>query len=485
LRRRLLLVVLLLSLPARSWAAVEELSIAPPTHPSAPLHAELTTHFGVVLADASHVAQWRDVYLHQRRDWLEGSLRRAARLLPRFQAILEKVGVPQVLSYLPLIESGFQGRATSTMGAGGYWQFIPSTAHNFGLTLNPWVDERRDPEIATRAAGRYLKRLHNTFHDWPLALMAYNSGEGRIAGILSSLPSRTYREVVRSAQTPPETIDYVANFVAAAQIAIDPEGYGVTPPASPTPLPETTVVTVRGSVDLSSVASTMAMEEAELRRLNPALLQDCTPPGVKQGYPLRVPATAAESLRASLAHNPKTLSTRWTTHRVEPGEPLSAIADRYHVPMDDIARFNNLRGPRRLQAGTDLLIPVPEGHALAKNTQPERQDPPPRLQDSRQATHTVRAGDSLQAIAQRYRLTVGALVAWNGLAANATLHPGQILQLKQRPFHFHNVRQGESLWQIAKRYNTTVQDLRRHNGLGRGGLIHPGDQLKIPTSSGA
>jgi len=554
--RAIVLVALLVAIPTAAWAAVEELYLAPPTDPNAALRAELTTHFAAVLADDGRLAQWRDAYLHRRRDWLEGSLSRAARLQPRFQEIFEEMGLPRVLSYLPMVESGFRARATSIMAAGGYWQFIPSTARHFGLTLDRWVDERRDPEISTRAAGRYLKRLYASFHDWPLALMAYNSGGGRVRGILRRLGTRDYRVVVRSVRTPAETAGYVAGFVASVQIALDPGRYGVTPPVAAAPPRETTVVKVRGSVDLAYAARAMDVEESELRHLNPALLQACTPPQ-ETGYPLRVPATAAEALRSRLADNPKTLYTRWTTHRVRRGEALGSIARRYHIPMGDIARFNRLKNPRLIRAGAELVIPVPEGHPLPKATRRRRHRRPPRFQDYRRVTYTVHSGDSLWriasrystsagsvrkwngllrrellhpgdkltlyvpkgtkprparrrrkttrlaagtplppdyrvvggdslwSIAQRYRLTVEALATWNGLSAKATLHPGQILRLKRRPFVFHHVRQGESLWQIARRYKTTVKDLRRHNHLGRGGVIHPGDRLKIPTASGA
>ena len=556
MRRALLLASLLLTLPAMSWAAVEELHLAPPTDPKAALRAELTTYFSAVLADEARLAQWRDAYLHRRRDWLEGSLSRAAQLQPRFQAILEEMGLPRILSYLPMVESGFRARATSIMAAGGYWQFIPSTARHFGLTLDRWVDERRDPELSTRAAGRYLKRLYASFHDWPLALMAYNSGGGRVRGILRRLGSRDYRVVVRSVRTPAETAGYVAGFVASVQIALDPGRYGVTPPAAASPPPESAIVKVRGSVDLAYAARAMDVEESALRHLNPALLQACTPPQ-EAGYPLRVPAVAAEALRSRLADNPKTLYTRWTTHRVRQGEALGSIARRYHIPMGDIARFNRLKDPRLIRAGAELVIPVPEGHPLPKATQRRRHRRPPRFQDYRRVNYTVHsgdslwriasrygtsassvrkwngllrrellhpgdkltlyvpkgtkphrarrthkrptrlaagtplppdyrvvAGDSLWAIAQRYRLTVEDLAAWNGLGAKATLHPGQVLRLKQRPFVFHHVRQGESLWTIAKRYNTTVKALRHHNHLDRGGIIHPGDKLKIPTANG-
>jgi len=558
MRFALLLVALLFTLPTTSWAAVEELHLAPPTDPNAALRAELTTHFAAVLADDGRLAQWRDAYLHRRRDWLEGSLGRAARLQPRFQAILEEMGLPRVLSYLPMVESGFRPRATSIMAAGGYWQFIPSTARHFGLTLDRWVDERRDPEISTRAAGRYLKRLHASFHDWPLALMAYNSGGGRVRGIIRRLGTRNYREMVRSVRTPAETAGYVAGFVASVQIALDPQRYGVTPPAAAPAQRETAVVEVRGSVDLAYAARAMEVEESVLHQLNPALLQACTPPQ-EAGYPLRVPAVEAEALRTRLADNPKTLYTRWTTHRVRQGEALGSIARRYHVPMGDLTRFNRLKNPRLIRAGADLVIPVPEGHPLPKVAQRRRHRRPPRFQDFRRVTYTVHSGDSLWriasrygtsagsvrkwngllhhellhpgdqltlyvpkgtkprparrrrtrkttrlaagtplppdyrvvggdslwSIAQRYRLTVETLAAWNGLGAKTTLHPGQVLRLKQRPFVFHHVRQGESLWKIARRYKTTVQDLRRHNHLERGGVIHPGDKLKIPTASGA
>jgi membrane-bound lytic murein transglycosylase D len=457
---------------------------------------ELATYFTTVLADGGRVDQWRNTYLKQRRAWLNGTLQRAAAVQPQFAEVFAEMELPQVLSYLPMVESGFRPGATSIMAAGGYWQFIPSTARYYGLTLDRWVDERRDRERSTRAAGRYLARLHRMFDDWPLALMAYNSGEGRVLGIIRRLGSRDYIEIVRSMRTPGETSNYVAGFVAAVQIAIDPGAYGLIAPHAEEPAP-TEKVMVKGSVDLAFVAHTLDVGERQLRALNPSLLQGCTPPR-EAPFALRVPVGTGEALQAALRSSPETLYTRWTTHHIRPGEALSLIARRYQIPADDIARFNNLRDPHSIRAGHELVIPIPQGRSMPKVASRQRRRTKPTFPDYKRVTHKVASGESLWSIAHRFDTAAEKVRKWNGLLKREIIHPGDELVLyvpkrtrpkaRHRLVHYdpdqplppdYRVKSGDSLWTISRAFHVALEDLARWNGITTAATLHPDQILRL------
>jgi membrane-bound lytic murein transglycosylase D len=462
----------------------------------ATIRDELNTHFADVLADGGRVDQWRRAYLERRREWLEGSLRRATEVQPQFAEVFADMGLPQVLSYLPMVESGFRPGATSIMAAGGYWQFIPSTARHYGLTLSRWVDERRDRDHSTHAAGRYLAHLHRMFDDWPLALMAYNSGEGRVLGIIRRLGSRDYADIVRSVRTPGETSNYVAGFVAAVQIAIDPEAYGLIPPVLDAPPAATEEVMIKGSVDLAFVAQALDVKERRLRTLNPALLEGCTPPQEKP-YALRVPAGSGDALREALQRSPDTLYTRWTTHRIKPGEALSLIARKYRIPAEDIARFNDLHDLHSIRAGHDLVIPIPEGRPLPKVASRRRHRSKPAFQDYHRVTHRVVSGESLWSIASRFDTKAESVRKWNGLLRHEIIHPGDRLVLyvpkgtrpKVRHVVHHDpdkplppdyrVRSGDTLWTISRAFDLALEDLARWNGIATTATLHPDQVLRL------
>jgi membrane-bound lytic murein transglycosylase D len=460
------------------------------------IRGELDTHFAAALADGGRIDQWRRAYLDRRRAWLEGTLQRAAVMQPCFAEVFAEMGLPQVLSYLPMVESGFHPGATSIMAAGGYWQFIPSTARHYGLTLNRWVDERRDRDRSTRAAGRYLAHLHRMFDDWPLALMAYNSGEGRVLGIIRNLGSRDYVEIVRSVRTPGETSNYVAGFVAAVQIAIDPEAYGLIPPPSDVPPAATEEVMVKGSVDLAFVARALDLEERQLRALNSALLQGCTPPQ-ETPFALRVPAGTGETLREALQQSPDTLYTRWTTHQIRPGEALSMISRQYRIPAQDIARFNDMHDLHTIRAGRELVIPIPQGRPLPKVASRQRSGSKPAFQDYTRVTHRVASGESLWSIASRFDTDAEKVRKWNGLLKREAIHPGDELVLYvpkgTRPKARHVVRHdpdeplppdyrvkaGDTLWTISRAFTLALEDLARWNGIATTATLQPDQVLRL------
>ena len=166
-------------------------------------------------------------------------LARAARLLPMIAAILKEQGLPPELAALPLVESAFEPQAISPAGAAGLWQLMPATARRFGLTVDASCDERFDPRRATEAAARHLRWLNGHFRDWPLALAAYNCGEGAMAGFLRQCGARSLGELSVAGRgiVPQETLCFVPKFVAAASVMLAGGHISRADAAAPRPSP--------------------------------------------------------------------------------------------------------------------------------------------------------------------------------------------------------------------------------------------------------
>ena len=206
--------------------------------------------------------------------------------------------MPAELAYLPLIESGFSTRAVSRAGAAGPWQFIPGTGRRYGLRIDHYVDERRDPVKSTEAAARYLRDLHEMFGDWHLALAGYNTGEGRIQRILDNGHAEDFWEMGERGFLYRETKDYVPGFLAALQIAAEPEAYGFDPPSRWSVDCEAVSVDRERPLQLSAVAELSGCSLDEIRELNPALHRGVVPP---EGYTVYLPKGAKETFEVALA----------------------------------------------------------------------------------------------------------------------------------------------------------------------------------------
>jgi membrane-bound lytic murein transglycosylase D len=262
-----------------------------------------------------------DAFSTHLRGFFGGALSRGAKYLPSMTDILVREGLPPELAYLPLIESGYRPQAVSPAGAAGPWQFIPETGRRYGLRIDSLVDERRDPIKSTHAASAYLKDLHEMFGDWELSLAAYNSGEYRVARILSQNKDvEDFWDMRDGGLLPRETSAYVPRFLAAVQIAKAPEVYGFEAPRH---VPESyEMVDVDRQVSLRAAADLCGMSADELEELNPALRRGITP----SGYTLRVPAGKAEPLRIGLATYVEPVQPRRNVARSARGSRSRSIA---------------------------------------------------------------------------------------------------------------------------------------------------------------
>ncbi|MGH7927226.1 MAG: transglycosylase SLT domain-containing protein, partial [Candidatus Binatia bacterium] len=262
-------------------------------------------------------------------------------------------GLPEELAYLALIESAFLTSSTSSRGAAGLWQFVPSTARLYGLKIDPWVDERRDPEKSTRAAAAYLKDLHSYFGRWYLATAAYNAGQGAINKALQQSGAKDFWTLTRKAELSDETRNFVPKFVAAAIIATDLEKYGFANLQYEPPL-EYEEVEIRRPLRLGALAEMADTEVSTIRELNPALVGKATPAGT---FTVKLPigkavlfAKAYDTLNERYAE-----STQSVTHKVKKGETLTSIARRYGQEVSALMKLNGLTSAR-LHVGQHVNI---------------------------------------------------------------------------------------------------------------------------------
>ena len=224
-------------------------------------------------------------------------LARSTRYLPMIRRIFREHGLPQDLAYLALVESGFSSWARSPAEAVGLWQFILGTAQRYGLKVDTWVDERRDPEKSTRAAARYLKDLYHQFGCWYLAAAGYNAGEKRVEGVVNRYDTRDFWTMARQKMLPEETCNYVPQLIAAALIAKNAEKYGFTEITYQAPM-RYERVRIPGGTDLRLFSEVLDIPYKILQDLNPELNRNKAPEN-REEYLLKVPATK------------KAVATRW------------------------------------------------------------------------------------------------------------------------------------------------------------------------------
>jgi len=267
-------------------------------------------------------------------------------------SILDEYGLPHELIYLAVIESGLSSRAVSSVGAVGPWQFMPGTGKAYKLDQSWWIDERRDLEMSTHAAAKYMTRLHKRFGDWALVLASYNSGENRVARRIRQHGHDNFWDM----RLPSQTTAYVPKFIAAARIGENPEKYGFTTHTMPTL--EYDVVKVRDATDLELMAKCAGVPVQEVVQLNPALLREASPPGMK-GYPIRVPRGKGPKATTALSKVPLDKRLTWRRHKVQRGENLGMIARQYGTSVKDIATLNKMKDVHLIRPGDQLLIPMP------------------------------------------------------------------------------------------------------------------------------
>jgi len=304
-----------------------------------------------------HVEREIQSFQNQERDFFIESYQRSGRYRGEIVKALKEAGLPEELSWLPLIESGFKVRALSRSRALGLWQFIPSTGYKFGLKRNAWIDERLSPAKSTEAAIEYLKELHQMFGDWATVLAAYNCGEGSVGRVIRQ-QKINYLDNFWDfyERLPRETARYFPRFLAVITILKEPAKYGFTLGELDQPQSFETI-TIERPVHLKTVAEKIGVDAEDLTDLNPELRHGATP---NTTYALKVPTGKGEMVLASLDKMPKWSPPKveYVLHRVRRGETLSLLALRYRTSIQRILEANNLRSGRLLRVGQRLKIPM-------------------------------------------------------------------------------------------------------------------------------
>jgi membrane-bound lytic murein transglycosylase D len=380
------------------------------------------------------------VYQNGLHDVIGRGLARSGRYLPMIQSVFEEEGLPKDLAQVAMVESSFIPRARSPKAAAGIWQFIPSTGRDYGLTANASVDERNDPEKATRAAARYLTFLHDLFHDWYLAMAAYNAGEGKILRVMARTGFNDFWQIAASGLIKPQTQNYVPAVIASALIARNPEHYGFAVEYD-SPLDYDTVLLNR-PVSLRSLAQAEGVSVDDLKALNPELRTEVTPGG-PGGYELKVPTGTQTAVLTAFSEAPTARPPSYRRYVARKGDTIASIARRFHVPASSVALANSLPEKAPVKKGRAVMVPRPEPVRVAVKSKKPSAATKTQIAQAKTApakpaapastvaakSYKVRGGDTLYRIAVKHRTTVAQLLAFNSFTVAPILKPGDTLKI--------------------------------------------------------
>ena len=458
-----------------------------------------------------------DPAVARERDWYAGNpayldrvLQRADLYMFHIVGALEARGMPTELALLPIVESAFDPFAYSHGRAAGLWQIIPGTGKRLGLTQNWWFDGRRDVLESTRAALDYLEQLHEQFNgDWLLAVAGYNSGEGNVERALRRGAAEGRAADFWSIKNylPVETRTYVPRLLAVAELVATPEDFGVTLPQLSNE-PRFAVVETGGQIDMALAAELANIDTDRLYALNAGVNRWATDP--EGPHRLLLPVDQAQPFASKLAGLGKRERVQWTRHRVQQGETIGGIADRYHTTTAVLREINELRG-NTIIAGDYLMIPHATqslaSYSQSAEMRAARQQSTARSGERKE--HVVRSGESLWSIAQQYAVDVRSLASWNSMAPGDVLSIDRELVIWSRSppggaasqasaqatvartdavagFTAGNdrirqvtyvVRRGDSLFSIAQRFRVTVPKLVEWNAGAADKYLQPGQRL--------
>lgn len=460
-----------------------------------------------VPADHPRVLEAVEYLTTRRAEVIAEGLARGERYLPLIRETFAEEGVPLELAYIPLIESLYKPYARSRASAVGLWQLMAPTARLYGLRVDWYVDERRDPVKSTRAIARFILDYYREFNDWHLTIAAYNGGKGRVARALQRTGTDDFWSLAATRALPRETREFVPKILAAILIGTDPQLYGVHFIAQEEFRYDE--VTIDSMTDLQIIAEAAGTTLEIIQDLNPQLLRRTTPNF--DSYTLRVPEGRGQEFRVAYAAIPESERVRVVEHRIRTGESLSRIADMYDTSVAAITDLNGIRNRHRIRAGHTLLIPAGQPTPSRRAAVATATSRTP----GEQVTHTVRRGETLSRIASAYGTTISAIKRWNNMsndriyvgdrlelyygttgaapntiAARVADAPASISAAEARPIPAiastsiqYTIRRGDTLIGIARTYGVSVQQLRGWNGLGSD-RIYPGHELAIQMPAG-
>ena len=442
-------------------------------------------HRAIQMDMNSHIQAEIDLFtISAEKNFFRESLKRSGYFRTKILDMLKQAGLPSELSWLPLIESGFNARALSSARALGLWQFIPSTGYKFGLKRDLFVDGRLDPVKSTEAAIAYLKELHQMFGDWSTVLAAYNCGEGRVLRVIRDQNVNYLDNFWDLYQRlPRETARYVPRFIATLHILSNPSKYGLDNVDFETPL-EYESVEITKQVHIKDIAKEICVDETQLKRLNPELRIGMLPP---YKYLFNVPKGKGEELLAKIDAIPLSTTKPHVSvayHKIKRGETLSIIARRYRVSVQSLLRANKMR-KQALVVGKMIKIPDDGSSSPAPETVKSTQQNE-SVKSRQTISHTVKSGESLWIIANRFNTTVKNIQELNNLN-NMDLHVGQVIFIqrqgnenqKNAVLKKYRVKSGDNLFRISQKYNMPLDKLLHINKLTPKSKISVGQYILV------
>lgn len=460
-------------------------------------------------------------------------LKRSRLYVPIITEILREKNMPEDLVYLAMIESGFNPKAYSHAKASGPWQFIYSTGGRYGLEVNHWVDERRDPEKSTVAAAKYLKDLFDQFGCWYLAAASYNAGEGRIGRLVQKHNTNDFWELYKYNTLPRETRNYIPQLIAAAIIAKDPAKFGFGSITYDPPV-RFTEVEVPAATPVAAIARASNRDMDTIRMCNPEILRGITPPG-KNDYVVKLPSDVekgafTDRLQTELEKLPSVKSV--VTYKVRKKDSMARIVRKYKVSERDLVLVNSSDDDFRIKPGMVIAIPRFSGESsgytalaravtqdpptverskttlkkddkegptkalssriVAKKSEPAVERPEKEIKARPvKAFHVVKRGETLSEISDRYGIDEASLRSANKLKGNR-VYPNMKIRLvshvepkkarvaakSTKKVQYHTVKKGETLTSISEKYGVDVDDLKATNKI-KGNKINARAKLKI------
>ncbi len=449
------------------------------------------------------------------RRLLSSWVRKSNRYRHRIQQTLLREGLPASLVWVAGAESAFDPRAESSVGAVGLWQFMPDAGRTYGLRVDAWVDERRDPDRSTLAAARYLRDLRARFGTWELAFAAYNVGYNALLRAIRKYNTNDFDALAAlEAGLPVETMRYVPRILSFAIASTNPSAFDLGD-LRPDPVVAWDDVELSTSVPLADLAREASITEADLRALNPALLRTRTPPCESgASFVLHVPQGRGDSVRTALARL-RLDSVR--AYVVRQGESVDDVAARYDLRTSALLAMSGLSDASAVRPGVTLLTPEREPAAGTLDVRPVvavEPDAEPGPTGTQRVFVRVTSAEDVPVMARALGVSPTALARWNHLDSRARLQPGmwvqawvtsdpsaaarvwredelEVVHRGSEAFHDRavaetglvrvrvTVRDGDTLDTLARRFHVTPGRIARINHLERTAALSPGSVLVV------
>lgn len=407
----------------------------------------VNTKFDFPVTWNKQTAMWVKFFTTRGRNHFINYTQRAGRYAPVLSKIMADNGLPRDLIYLAMAESGFQNHARSWAKAVGPWQFMPATGKNFGLNIDWYVDERRDPLKATIAAANYLKMLHGLFGSWELAAAGYNAGEGKVGRAIRMYKTKDFWQMSKGRYLRPETKNYVPKIMALAIIGKNLEVFGFNEINFEKALDYEEIV-VKGNADLYEVAEVLELDFEEVKRYNPEITRWQIPPYL-ENYALKVPVGAKDAWD-EYKDKDSVIADSYKTYVTNGQSSLQNISKKFKVPTDVLVELNPDMNLNKLSPRSVVYLPFREDHSLQASMYADI------YEKSSKKVRKSRRHDRMMA------------------------SYGKKGKLIKNPSVFYTVKRGDTLWRVAQRTGVPMSTIIRTNRhIIKRRTILPGDRLAI------